>query len=410
LRIVLICHYFHPEIGAPSARLHSLARNLRALGHDVAVLTGFPNHPTGVIPIKYRGRWVMQEDMDGVRVLRNWVYATPNEGIVKKTLGHLSFMFSSVLLGAPRLGKADVVVVSSPTFFAVLSAWVISLAKGVPFVFEVRDLWPAVFVELGVLKNRWIIKALEAVEMFLYRRAAAVVTVTESFRENLVSRGIPRGKVSVITNGVDLEEFSPGDPDPELRRGLSLEGKFIVLYIGAHGISHALAAVLEAARRLRERRDILFLFVGEGAEKKGLMKRASDWGLENVRFLSGQPRERVQEFYRLADICLVPLRNIPLFDTFIPSKMFEIMACGKPIVASVRGEPRMILERSGAAAVVDPEGSGAIAEAVVSLQEDPSRRRDMGIRGRAFVEKYYQRRALAERYAAILAMVAAPAP
>ena len=402
MRIALLCHYFHPEIGAPSARLHSLARDFRALGHEVVVVTGFPNHPTGVISEKYRGRCMADEEMDGVRVLRNWLYATPNEGFVRKTLSHLSFMVTAVLLGAPRMGKVDVIVVSSPTFFAVISAWIISIFKRVPFVFEVRDLWPAVFVELGVLRNRWLIAALERLEMFLYARSAAVVTVTHSFEKALVRRGLPPGKVSTITNGVILEDFVPGEGDPALRRELQAEGKFIALYIGAHGISQGLTAILRAARELAVDREILFLFVGEGAEKRKLQALAREWALPNVHFLDAQPREAVAGFYRIADVCFIPLRNIPLFDSFIPSKMFEIMSCARPIIGSVRGEAASILEESGSSVVVGPEDSGAIAAALVRLKADPGVRREMGERGRRFVSTRYQRRALAQRYVEIL--------
>lgn len=401
MRIALLCHYFHPEIGAPSARLHALARDLRALGHEVTVVTGFPNHPTGVVPERYRGRLLAREDLGGVVVLRSWVYATPNEGIVKKTLGHLSFMVSSVLLSAARLGPLDAVVVSSPTLFSVVSAWVLAALKNVPFVFEVRDLWPAVFVDLGVLKNRFLIRVLEGLEMFLYRRSSAVVTVTDSFRDILLSRGLPPEKVHTVTNGVDLADFSPGEPEPGLRDSLGLDGKFTVLYIGAHGISHALQAVLEAARLLEKEDGVRFLFVGEGAEKKKLLEAAR--GMKNVRFLDGQPREKVLSFYRLADAVLVPLRDVPLFDTFIPSKMFEIMACAKPIVASVRGEAARILERSKGALIVPPEDSEAIARTVLELKADEALRRRLGASGRAFVEAHYQRRMLAERYARLLA-------
>lgn len=402
MRVAILCQYFHPEIGAPSARLYSLARDLKALGHDIVVLTAFPNHPTGIIPPAYEGKWITREDMDGITVLRNWLYATPNEGFVKKTLSHLSFMVTAVLLGGPRLGKIDVLIVSSPSFFSVISAWVLSMITRAPFVFEVRDLWPAVFVELGVLRNRWIIGALELVEMFLYRRSAAVVTVTESFRDILVRRGLSAEKVVTITNGVDLDDFKPGPVDAALKNELGAADKFIVLYIGAHGISQALRAILESARILKNNDDILFLFVGQGAEKAALVERAREWGLTNARFLPGQPRNKVENYYRTADLCLVPLRDIPLFDTFIPSKMFEILGCSRPILASVRGESARILSDSGAALVVAPEDSRAIADGIVALKQDSPRRDAMAGRGREFVSKNYQRKDLARRYSRLL--------
>lgn len=407
MRVAILCQYFHPEIGAPSARLYGLARDFKDLGHDVVIVTAFPNHPTGIIPAQYRGKWISREDWDGITVLRNWLYATPNEGFVKKTLSHLSFMVTAVLLAGPRMGKVDAIIVSSPAFFAVISAWVLSVVKRAPFVFEVRDLWPAVFVELGVLRSRWIIGALEFVEMFLYRRSAAVVTVTESFREILVSRGLPVRKVVTITNGVDLDDFKPGPPDAALKAELKAEDKFIVLYIGAHGISQALRTIIEAAKILEKNDDILFLFVGEGAEKAALVERTREWGLGNVRFLAGQPREKVRSYYRTADLCLVPLRNIPLFDSFIPSKMFEILGSARPILASVRGESARILSASKAAMVVAPEDAQAVAQGILTLKKDPALRDAMAGSGRAFVADHYQRRDLALRYSGLLEKIVA---
>ena len=403
MHVVWVCHYFVPEIGAPSARLYDLSKEWIARGHSVTVITGFPNHPTGIIPTEYRGKLWQTEFIDGIRVLRCPLYVTPNEGFVKKSLGHLSFMVTAVLLGMPRLGQADVLIASSPTFFAVISAFVIGLLKRIPFIFEVRDLWPAVFVDLGIIKNRALIGALEAVEWFLYQRAAKVVTVTESFAETLIKRGLPKEKAVTITNGADMVFFQPAGKEEARRKkeesGLLLpSSSFLILYLGAHGISHGLESVLRAADRLREFRDIEFVFVGEGAEKKKLIALKDELALENVTFLPGQPKAKVPEFYHAADVGLVPLRDVPLFAEFIPSKMFELMACGVPIVGAVRGEPARILERSGAALLVPPEDPAALAEAIVTLRDDPARRRRMGEAGRKFVEENYDRRSLAERY------------
>lgn len=252
MRIAFLSHYFPPEIGAPAARVSELAR-VWAETDDVTVLTGFPNHPTGRIPPEYRGRVFAREQKDGYSVFRCWLYATPNEGFFKRTLGHLSFMVTSFLAGAFRLRRPDVLVATSPTFFSVFSAWALGALYRAPFVFEVRDLWPGIFVELGILRNRTLIRILETLELWLYRRAALVVTVTRGFAEDIVRRGIPAEKVVVIPNGADLERYSPGPARRSVREqmgaGLS---DFLVLYIGAHGISHALERILEAADRLRE--------------------------------------------------------------------------------------------------------------------------------------------------------------
>jgi hypothetical protein len=413
MRILIVCHYFAPEVGAPQARLLEMGRAWTRAGHEVTVLTGFPNHPTGVVPPRYRGRLRFKESIDGMRVIRTWLYATPNEGVLRKTLGHLSFMVSSVVLGSTSVGRPDVVVVSSPTFFSVFSAYLIARSKRARFVFEVRDLWPAVFVDLGVLKNPLVIRLLERMELAMYRAADLVVPVTDGFRRAIVDRGVESAKVVTVTNGVDLEQFVPSS-SREFAREHGIDDRFIVLYLGAHGISHGLDAVLEAAALIQEAdragrssHPATFVFVGEGARKSGLVARASAMGLENVLFLPAQPKGSVPAIYASADVCLVPLRDVPLFDTFIPSKMFEIMGAGRPIIGAVRGEARDILERSGGAVLVEPEDPGGIAGAVKDLMGDAARRAEMGAAGRRFVETHYSRELLAQRYAARLALIVA---
>ena len=407
MRVLVVTHYFPPEIGAPQARLSELAREWAAAGADVTVLTGMPNHPTGVIPPAYRRLVRCEESVDGYRVVRTWLYATRNEGVAKKTLGHLSFMASSVLLGARRVGHPDVVVVSSPTFFSIASAWLLARLHRARLVVEIRDLWPAIFVELGVLTNPWLIRLLERAELVAYEAADAVVVVTESFRDNLVARGVKPDKVTTITNGVDLERFR-ADLDPTEEDGSFLgaaPGQTVVLYVGAHGISHGLTAVAETADVLREQ-PIHFAFVGEGAAKAQLVQRVSELGLPNVTLRPGVPRQRVPGLLAAADICLVPLRDVSLFSSFIPSKIFEYLGAARPVVGSVRGEPAAILEAAGAV-VVDPEDVDALAQAISELAQDPNRRRRMGETGRRFVQSHYDRRVLAGRYRQLLESVVA---
>jgi len=250
-----------------------------ARGHEVSIVTNFPNHPTGVVPEAYRGRSFQLEEKDGLRVVRCRTYATPNRGFLKKTLGHLYFMVQAVLQATPQVRGADVVVASSPTLFAGVAGFVVSRRLRVPFVLEVRDLWPAIFVDLGVIRNRAVIRVLEQLELFLYRRAAAVVTVTRAFAEDIARRGIAQTKLHVVPNGVDLAAFEPGPPDAALRSRLGLDGKFVLLYCGAHGISHALARLLEVAERLADDSRFHLLLVGEGAEKDALVARARERSL-----------------------------------------------------------------------------------------------------------------------------------
>ncbi|MBW3577885.1 MAG: glycosyltransferase family 4 protein [Actinobacteria bacterium] len=402
MQVLVVTHYFPPEIGAPQARLSELAAHWVQGGCDVTVLTAMPNHPTGVVPPEYRGAWRRDERIDGYRVVRTWLYATPNVGVVKKTLGHLSFMITSVILGLSRVGHPDVVVVSSPTFFSILSAWLIARVKRARLIIEVRDLWPAIFVELGVLKNRVVIRALEAVELAAYRSSDAVVVVTEGFQRNIVDRGIDPSKVHTIRNGVDLSLFSPDlRVDPDMREWLCAgPEQVLVLYIGAHGISHGLHSVVEAAACLADE-PVHLALVGEGAEKRELEEEVNERGLTNVTMHPGVSREQVPSILAAADICLVPLKDVPLFRTFIPSKIFEYLASGKAVVGAVRGEPAEILSEAGAV-VVRPEAVEDLVRAIMHLANDPERRAEMGRRGRRYVEEHFDRRQLAADYLDIL--------
>jgi glycosyltransferase involved in cell wall biosynthesis len=402
VRILIVTHYFPPEIGAPQARLSELARHWVEAGDEVTVVTGMPNHPTGIVPPGYRRRLRREERVDGYRVLRSWLYATPNEKVVRKTLGHLSFMVSSVALSARRSGPADVVVVSSPTFFSILSAWLLARLKRAALVVEIRDLWPAIFVELGVLTNRRVISVLERLELASYRAADRVVVVSEGFRHHLTARGVPADKVHTIRNGVDLSLFRPDViPSNGVRARLGApDGTPLVLYIGAHGISHGLTTVVEAAAQLRNE-PVHLAFVGEGSAKAELERRVHELGLSNVTLLPGVSRDQVPELLAAADICLVPLRDVPLFSTFIPSKIFEYFGAGKAVVGAVRGEPAEILRRGGAV-VVEPGDATALAVAVRELATDAERRAAMAQQGRRYVAEHFDRARLAAQYRDVL--------
>jgi glycosyltransferase involved in cell wall biosynthesis len=402
MRIIIVTHYFPPETGAPQARLSALAAAWAADGDDVTVLTGMPNHPTGVVLPEYRGAIRRQERRDGYRVVRTWLYATPNEGVVRKTVCHLSFMITSVLLGERASGPADVVVVSSPTFFAIGAGWLLARLKRARLVVEVRDLWPAIFTELGVLTSRPVIRMLERLELAAYAAADTVIVVSDGFRANLIERGVPASKVHTIRNGVRLSEFDPGArSDAQLRARLGADpGDCLVLYAGTHGISQGLTSVAEAASRLTSE-TIRFAFVGEGADKQRVQDRVTELGLHNVTLHPGVSHEEIPALLAAADICLVPLRDVPLFSSFIPSKMYEYLAAGRAVVGAVAGEAAQILREAGAL-VVPPADSGALAEAIRMLAADPQRRQAMGWQGRCYVEKYFDRDTLARQYRKLL--------
>jgi len=400
MRILIVSHYFPPEAGAPQARLSGLAAAWAAAGDDVTVLTGMPNHPTGVLPREYRRAITRRERRDGYAVRRTWLYATPNEGIARKTLSQLSFMVTSVLLG--RTGPADVVVVSSPTFFSIGAAWLLARRKRARLVVEVRDLWPAILVELGVLTSRPLIAALERLELAAYAAADEVVVVSDGFRGNLIGRGVPAGKVHTIRNGVRADRFDPATPaGPEVRARLGARpGDCLVLYAGTHGISQGLPEAAEAAALLAGQ-PVRLAFVGEGADKQRLCRRVSELGLANVTLAPAVPPRNVPRLLAAADILLVTLRDVPLFAAFIPAKMFEYLAAGRPVVGAVTGEAAQILREAGAV-VVPPGDAAALAGAISGLAGDPRRRGAMAGQGRAYVQRLFDSGDLARQYRKLL--------
>lgn len=405
MKIVVICHYFPPEIGAPSARIYEMAKHWVELGNEVHVVTCFPNHPTGIIPDEYKKMKYKYEMLDGIHVHRNYVYATPNKGFIKKTFGHISFMFSSVFKSMKKIKDPDVIITSSPTFFSIFSGYWYSLRKKSPFILEIRDLWPAAMIELGVIKKGFITNILERFELFFYRKCKRLIMVTKSFKDNVVERGIDCGKVHVITNGVDQELFYPRGKNELLIDKYNLQDKFVISYVGAHGISQNLSTILSVAKELQYEKDIKFLFIGEGAEKIKLKEIANQEKLTNVQFIDSQSKDMIIEFYNTSDLCLVPLKKIELFKTFIPSKMFEIMACGVPIIASLEGEAADILNESKAALVVEPDNPIEISHAILKLKTDSDLYNQLTENGPTYVEENYSRKKLAEKYLDIISNI-----
>ncbi len=377
MRILFVSDNFPPESNAPATRLHEHAVRWVREGHGVTVITCAPNFPEGRLFPGYRNRWRQVEHVEGVRVVRVKTFITANEGFLLRTLDYLSFMATAFVMGLfePR---PDVVVATSPQFFSAVGGWALSVTKWRPFVFEVRDLWPASITAVGAMRKSMVIRVLERVELFLYGRAAAIVSVTESFREDLASRGIDRRKLHVVVNGADRARYQPRPRDPGLEEAFGLAGKFVVGYLGTHGMAHALPGVLEAAERLKAREDIVFLFAGSGAERSRVERIVSERRLSNVRLVARQPKEKMPALWSLCDIALVPLRNSPLFAKVIPSKIFESMAMGVPIVMSLpEGEATRLVRETGAGVCVPPEDPHALAHAIRELADQPGVRAKM---------------------------------
>jgi len=395
MRIMFLTHYFPPEIGAPQARMHELAKRLNDLGDTVTILTAFPNYPTGVIQEGYGGRFAMEERMDGVRVLRRWVFATPNAGFFRRIGNWLSFAVTS-LTATRQVGPVDVIFVQSPPLTIGLSTLAYARLKRSPFVFNVSDIWPQSAVELGVLRNRFAIRLAEMLEMHVYRRAARVTVPTPGMLERLAARGVPREKLVLLTNGVDTDVYHPEPPDRDLAARLGLDGHKVFLYAGTHGLSQGLDVILEAAKLTRDP-DVLYVLAGEGADKGALVAKAKAEGIANVRFLPNQPKSSMPALLNSTYAAIISLKRLELFRSALPSKMFESMAVGQPLVAALWGEGADLVRAAGCGLVTEPGNAQELRDAVESLARDPERARTMGRRGREYVDEHYNRARIAVR-------------
>jgi glycosyltransferase involved in cell wall biosynthesis len=398
-------------MGAPSARVHELARQWAQAGHHVTVLTAFPHHPVGRKLPADRGALYRREACDGIDVVRTYVYATPNQGTAKRMLSYASFMASAALLAPWSVQAPDIVVATSPQLLAALAGYVIAKIKHAPFVFEVRDLWPESIVAISAMPEGVAVRGLRGLARFLYRAADHIVTVGEGYKRGIISGyAISENKISVIPNGIDREMFTPGPRHNSIREQYGWKDKFVLLYLGTHGLSHGLETVLDAADRLRDEADLVFVFVGEGAEKARLQRRAADLRLSNVLFIDQQPRQRVPLFYAACDVGIVTLRNVPLFQEVLPSKMFEYLAMQRPLLLSVDGEARALVEGAQAGLFVPPDNPQALVSAIRALRDRPEQLIDMGQRGRQYVLEHHDRAELAARYVTLLRDVVAQRP
>ncbi|SRR6266487_1003273 len=388
--VLFITPYYPPEKAAPAVRISETAVRLVRQGYQVTVLTTVPNYPTGIVPAEYRGQIIQQEVHDGVKVVRVWSYVSPNKGFLRRIMAQISFGCLAPILGGKAVGAPDVIIVESPPLFDAIAARMLSWLKRCPFIFIVSDLWPESAVQLGVLRNRLMIRLAEWLEWSTYRRAGLVWSVTRGIRETLIKRGLHPEHVFLLTNGVDTVKFKPL-PQMQARAEPGWGDQFIVLYSGTHGLSQGLTTLLEAAERLRDHTDIRIVLAGDGAVKADLIIQAQKRDLKNITFLDPQPHECMPLLLASADICLVPLRKIPLFEGALPSKMYEAMACARPVVLGAEGEACRMIEEAGAGIAVEPENADALAAAILYLREHPEEAEAMGRRGRAFVKARFDR-------------------
>ena len=372
MHILFITDNFPPEVNAPASRTFEHCREWARAGHKITVMTCAPNFPRGKVYEGYKNRLYQTEKMDGIDVVRVWSYITANEGFVKRILDYVSFMVSAVIV-SPLIKKPDLVISTSPQFFSACAAYLISFMKKRPFVFELRDIWPESIKAVGAMKDSVVIRLLEKIELFLYKKAVIIISVTESFKRTLIKRGVSADKISVVTNGVDLDRFQPWAKDAELVKKYGLENKFVAGYIGTHGMAHCLETILDAADKIHKQDggdQFRFVFLGNGARKNELMEQAESMGLDNVVFIDSVPKAEVVKYWSLLDVSVIHLRKTKLFTTVIPSKLFECMGMGIPVLHGVMGESADIVTKEGVGVLFEPENSDKLCENLWKLKDD----------------------------------------
>jgi len=399
VRVLLLTHYFHPEVGAPQSRLLDLAGGLSRAGHEVTVLTGFPNYPDGVIQEPYRGRRFQVERRGALRIVRTAVYPAPNRGVGRRLLNHTSFALSS-LVGAVRAGRADAVIVETPPLFTAVAGVAVAKLGRMPLLLNVADLWPDAAIEFGALRHRGVIAGARALERFAYRHADAIAVPTPGLERTLLARGLPAERLVVVPHGVDLARF-PLDPGAR-----PVPGR--IVYCGTIGMGHAVGTLIEAAQLLEQRgggHEVLI--VGDGAEREEHEAHARELGLRSVTFAGRMPRSRLPELLASAAVTVATQRDLPLLADALSTKVLEYMAAARPVVAAASGWTAEVITRAEAGIVCPPERPELLADALARVAGDPDWGRALGLNGRRYVEANLTRAVAAERLERALASITA---
>ena len=398
MHVLLVTQYYPPETGAAPARALHFARALRREGHAVRVVTGLPNHPSGVIRPEYRGHAGRREVLEGVPVHRVWLYATPRKTPLTRLANHASFALAALgpLLSGPR---PDVVVASTPPLFLGLSAWLAARLRGAAFVNDCRDDWPHAAIALGEMRPGAVAGVLDRLARFFQRRASRVLVVTPGMRRQLAARGFEERRLVFLPNGADTDLFQPAEG---AARADAPDRPFTVLYAGTHGLVHGMDALLDAAEAMRGE-NVRFRFVGDGVAKDALVRRAAERALVHCTFEPSVAPETLVERLHQADACVATTRASEFAGETIPVKLFDYLACGCPVVAAVRGDAAALVRASGGGLVVEPENGVAIAEALRRLQGDADLRARLAAAGPTFVQREHSRRALGEKLVRTLA-------
>jgi len=368
VKILFLTDNFPPEVNAPATRTYEHCQEwIKDKDIEVTVITCTPNFPHGKVYKGYKNRFFQKENIDGIDVIRVWSYISSNSGFTKRVLDYISYAFMAFLVGIFQ--KHDVIIATSPQFFTTWAGWALSKVKRKPWIFELRDLWPETIKTVGAMKQGKIIEILEKIELSLYRSANIVIPVTDAFKANLIHRGIDANKISVITNGSNNDLFYGQDKDKALLDELNLTDKFIVGYIGTHGMCHGLDFIVQSLPKIKDK-EIHFLFIGDGAMKESIVQLSKELALQNITFLDSISKSDVPRYLSICDISLAPLKNEGNFRTVIPSKIFEAAAMEKPTLLGVRGQAQKIIEKYNAGICFEPENEDDFIEKLLLLRDE----------------------------------------
>lgn len=398
-RILLLTLYFEPDIGANAVIVTELAEELVNHGHHVTVVTGFPHYATNVTESAYKGKIVTRETSGNLKIIRTYLYTSSQKGrFLVRFLNYVSFNVLSTLAGLFS-GRQDIILAPSPPLTIGLSAAIIGFFKRVPYLYNVQDINPDVLIKLGILKNRLFICFSKGLEKFVYRCAKHITILSEGFKDNLLKKGVPESKLSIIPNFIDPDFVKPLPKENDFRIRLNLQGKFVVLYAGNLGHSQNLEHLLACAKSMADEEDMVFLIVGNGSREPYLKARAQELSLANVIFLPFQPHEEVPQIYGAADVSLVTLKKGIALDS-VPSKLYTIMASARPVVAAVdRGSDAwQLVEKASCGVCVEPENPLALQQAIIKLKEDSKQRREFGENGRRYVVDHHTRKLIGDAY------------
>ncbi|MFB3074932.1 MAG: glycosyltransferase family 4 protein [Candidatus Methylomirabilales bacterium] len=400
MRVVILTQYYPPE---PIPKPHELARGLTERGHDVVVVTGFPNYPTGKLYPGTQFRLWKWDTLDGIRVLRLPLYPEHSRSAVRRMLNYGSFAMAAALLGSVLSGPVDVMFAEHPPLTIGLAAWILGRVRRSPFLYAVNDLWPESVEATGIVRSRQLLDWMGRLERFIYKRAGAIAVISPGVKGNLVGKGVPPEKVHIIPHWADESLYRPVPPDPELAKDLGMTGHFNVVFAGQLGLAQGLDVVLDAADELSDLPDVQFVLVGDGTDADRLRKAAGERGLENVRFLGRQPAERMPNIFAVSDVLLVHLRDDPLFRITIPSKTIAYMACGRPVLMAVEGDSADVIRAAGAGLSCRGGNAKDLAATVRRLRAMPrTMLEEMGRAGRDAFLASYSRSVLLDRYEGIL--------